>query len=65
MSLAGGLFFILWEGGGYIFGKEGNKGFEKPVEALLLCDFNFAQPMSSMPFVNVVSNVHGRGLFKF
>jgi hypothetical protein len=42
LGLADGFFFRLREGGGHIFGKEGNKGFEKPIKALLFGGLCFA-----------------------
>ena len=65
MGLANGFFFRLGEGGSHIFGKEGNKLFEEPIETLLWSSFSFTETTPSEPFVNVVSDVHGGGLFKF
>jgi hypothetical protein len=42
LSLSDSFFFRLREGGGHIFGKEGNKVFEKPIKALFLGGFFFA-----------------------
>jgi hypothetical protein len=42
LSLPDGFFFRLREGGSHIFEKEGNKGFEKPIKALLLGGFCFS-----------------------
>jgi hypothetical protein len=64
LSLVDGFFFRLREGGGHVFGKEGNKGFEKLVKALFLGGFSFAETTSPMPFMNVVSDVCSKGLFK-
>jgi hypothetical protein len=42
LSLADGFLFSLGEGGGYIFGKDRDEWFEKPIKALLFVGFCFA-----------------------
>jgi hypothetical protein len=59
LGLTDGFFFRLREGGGDIFSKEGDKGPEKPVKALLLGGFCFTQTTSPTPLMDVVSNVGG------
>ena len=59
LGLADGFFFRLREGGSDIFSKEGDKGPEKPVKALLLGGFFFTQTTSPTPLMNVVSDMGG------
>jgi hypothetical protein len=42
LSLVDGFLFILGEGGGHIFGKEGDKWSEKPIKELLFGGYFFA-----------------------
>jgi hypothetical protein len=59
LGLTDGFFFGLWEGRSDIFSKEGDKGPEKPVKALLFGGFCFTQTTSPTPLMNVISNVGG------